>query len=583
MAEDSVHRRLAAILAADVVGYSRMMGEDEAGTLGRLKELRREMFEPKTKQYHGRIFKTAGDGALVEFKSAVDAVNCAVDIQRALAKRGDGVAAEIQLRIGVSLGDVIVEGGDLYGNGVNVAARMEGLAEAGGICISGNVHEHVRSATEFGFDDLGQQEVKNIASPVHAYRVHLGSKAQQQTDAGAPLPNKPSIAVLPFNNLSDDVEQDYFADGLAEDVITALSHLSDLLVIARNSSFAYKGKPIDIRQVGRELGVLYALEGSVRKVGDRIRVTAQLVNTQDGNHRWAERYDRTIADIFSIQDELTKEIVTSLRLQLTDGEQARMLLRATNNVDAWSHFVQGMEHFAHFNPADIQQARECYERATRADPEYSLAFAYIGWTHYIDVRMGFSASPAESQKLLEKAASRALEIDPDSPHGHGARACTLAMRNEFEAAIQEAEIAVYGNPNDAQLRMILGRLLIFASRSADGVRQVREAMRLHPLHPAYYFGVMANGLSELGQDQEAIRYLKLAIGRDANYFAGHLRLASLYGLIGRIDEAGRAAAEALRINPRFTLARASSFYSSVDPKLTARFIEGLRLAGFRAD
>ena len=316
MAEERIQRRLAAILAADLVGYSRLMEDDEAGTLNRLKELRRELFVPTTERFGGRIFKVTGDGALAEFPSAVDALNSAVSVQRALADRNARLPENqrIELRVGISLGDVIVEGDDLYGRGVNIAARMESLAEPGGICISGNVYEQVRGAVALTFDDLGEQKVKNITSPVYAYRVHLGSSGvtkpdRQQVSAPPPLSEKPSIAVLPFQNLSGDLDQEYFADGMVEDIITALSRIRWLFVIARNSSFTYKGRAVDVKQVGRELGVRYVLEGSVRKAANRVRITAQLINASTGSHIWAHHFDGGLDDIFDLQDQVTGELL----------------------------------------------------------------------------------------------------------------------------------------------------------------------------------------------------------------------------------------------------------------------------------
>ena len=331
MADERVQRRLAAILAADVVGYSRLMEQDEGGTLTRLKALRRELFDPKTKEYSGRIFKTTGDGALVEFKSAVDAVNCAAKIQRALALRNQGAPENerIALRIGISLGDVIVEGSDLYGNGVNVAARMEGLAAPGGICISGNVHEHVGQLLDVDFENIGPQSVKNIARPIQTYRVIIketdAEMEPQSSDASgvSAKMSRPAVAVLPFDNLSGDPEQEYFSDGIAEDIITALSRIRQFFVIARNTTFTYKGRAVDIQAAAEELGVRYVLEGSVRKAANRVRITAQLIDGETGNHIWAQRYDREMADIFDVQDEITNTVVTAIGPELSRAEQDR--------------------------------------------------------------------------------------------------------------------------------------------------------------------------------------------------------------------------------------------------------------------
>ena len=354
MAEARVERRLAAILAADIVGYSRLMGVDEAGTLKRVKALRAELLHPKVAAYNGRIVKTTGDGTLIEFPSAVDAVQHAVDVQREMAQRNANLPGgeRMALRMGINLGDIIIDGDDIYGDGVNVAARLEGLAEPGGICISGTVYEHVRGKLEIAFEDVGEHTLKNIARPVRVYRVRMDKAVAITAPA---LPDKPSIAVLPFQNMSGDPEQEYLADGIVEDTLTALSQVSSLFVVARNSSFAFKGKNPDVREVGRLLGVRYVLEGSVRRSGDRLRVTAQLIDATDGSHVWAERYDRQVQDIFDIQDELTKEIVTALRIQLTDGEQANIWLRSTHNVEAWGYAMRGADHIHRGTPRNSRR------------------------------------------------------------------------------------------------------------------------------------------------------------------------------------------------------------------------------------
>jgi adenylate cyclase len=398
MAEERVQRRLAAILAADVVGYSRLMEADEAGTFDRLKALRRELFEPKAKRYGGRIFKTTGDGALVEFKSAADALDAAIDIQRALAERNNVLSEEerIQLRIGISLGDVIVEGSDLYGNGVNVAARMEGLAEPGGICISANVHEHVRSGTEFSFDDLGAQEVKNIAEPVRAYTVRIGLSKPTKSAEPLPLPDKPSIAVLPFQNMSGDPEQEYFSDGIAEDIITALSRFGWFFVIARNSSFSYKGTSPDVRRIAHELGVQYVLEGSVRKAANRVRITAQLIDAISGHHIWAERYDRELDDIFAVQDEITKEIAGTVAPSFVSAEARRVERKAPEHFDAWDYAIRGNWHLWHFSPAGVAEAKQLFAKAIELDPNSSIALCGTAFALQNDVFFGRTDDPKET-------------------------------------------------------------------------------------------------------------------------------------------------------------------------------------------
>src|ERR1700732_211534 len=348
MAEERLQRRLAAIMSADVVGYSRLMGTDEAGTLSRLNALRRELIDPAIAAHSGRIVKLMGDGALVEFASPVDAVTCAIEIQRQLREHdaGGSEVDPIRFRIGINVGDIIIEGDDILGDGVNIAARIEGIAEPGGISISEDAWRQVQGKVTANFVDAGEQSLKNIARPLRIYRVELGKQsATEQAPPTVPLPDRPSIAVLPFQNMSGDPEQDHFCDGLVEDIITTLSKLAGLRVVARNSTFVYKGRSVDIREAAKQLGVRYVLEGSVRKSGNRIRITAQLIDAKDGAHLWAERYDRAIDDIFAIQDEITLVLATEMQVKLTEGEQARLRYTTTHNVEAWTYWAQGMSHY----------------------------------------------------------------------------------------------------------------------------------------------------------------------------------------------------------------------------------------------
>ncbi len=585
MSEEGVERKLTTILAADVVGYSRLMGEDEAGTLARLKSLRKELVQPKITGGRGRIVKLMGDGLLAEFPSVVEAVRCAVDIQQDMMGRETDLPDErrIRLRIGVNLGDIIVEGSDIYGDGVNVAARLEGLAEPGGICISGKVYEEVRNKLPTAFEDLGEQEVKNIREPIRVYRWTDAAvdpmPGMAGTEGALPLPDKPSIAVLPFDNMSGDPEQEYFGDGLAEDIITTLSKISSLFVIARNSSFAFKGKSIDVRSIAADLGVRYVLEGSVRKSANRLRINAQLIDASDGHHLWAERYDRELADIFDIQDEMTREIVSALRLKLSDGEQAQIWLRGTENIVAWTSAMQALELVMQGSPAENAQARQLFERALAEDAGYTLALAWIGKTHYFDIRFGFSASPEESLAKASQIGEQALRQNPNEAYAHQLVSLVRSSQGRYEDAVAEARIAVSLSPNDAYIKLGLARVLINAGHPEEGDVHMREAMRLNPFHHTYYFGVLANALEQLGRDAEAVDILQMAVAQDPDYFAGHLRLASLYGLTGRIDDAKMQAAEVLRINPRFDLSRAPSFYLTTNPDFLERFVDGLRKAG----
>jgi len=385
MAEQRVQRRLAAIMAVDVVGYSRLMREDEAGTLAQLKTLRKELLDPKVDEYGGRIVKTTGDGILVEFPSAVDAVQHAVDVQLAMERRGSDVPKDrrIEIRVGINVGDVIVEGDDLFGDGINVASRLEGIALPGCTCISSSVYEQVRHKIDIAYEDLGEQSVKNIADPVHVYRIARGG-AQPPSDAlvsSEAMFRRPAVAVLPFENLSDDPGQEYFADGLTEDVITALSLGRSFPVIARNSTFAFKGKSPAIRKVGQELGAQYVIEGSVRKSGNRVRVTAQLINAETGHHVWAERYDRDLQDIFELQDDLTSKIAATTAPELERSEHRRAAEGRPRDLGTWDRVQQGMAQLYEFSKDGNERARETFNKALAIEPNYSRAHTGLAWTH----------------------------------------------------------------------------------------------------------------------------------------------------------------------------------------------------------
>ncbi len=417
MAEERVQRRLAAILASDVVGYSRLMRADEAGTLAQLKTLRKELLDPKIAEYGGRIVKTTGDGILIEFPSAVDAVLHAVDVQQAMARRNADIAESqrMEIRMGINVGDVIVEDDDLFGDGVNVAARLEGLADPGGICISGNANEQVRDKLQAMFEDLGEQQVKNIDRPVQAYRVSLDSEgAAKATDiqsgtAPLSLPDKPSIAVLPFDNLSGDPEQEYFSDGMAEDLITDLSKISNLSVAARNSSFSFKGQMPDIKDVVEKLGVTFVLEGSVRKMGDRLRINAQLIDGADGRHIWAERYDGDMADIFEFQDDIREQIVSALQVSLTPTDKALTERKPTDSVEAYDLFLKGRANFYRHTLEDLLEAIKCFEVAIEIDPNFADAYGYLSYCHWwgwLQMLPEFDDNLDRANELAERGVAR---------------------------------------------------------------------------------------------------------------------------------------------------------------------------------
>ncbi len=583
MAGKGVERRLAAILSADVVGYSRLMEADEEATIRALSTCRQNI-EELVANHHGRVFGGAGDSVIAEFTSAVEAVRCAAEIQRYQETQGADLPEDrrMRLRVGINLGDMVVEDGNLLGDGVNVAARLEGLAEPGGLCISANIHEQVAGKLDLVFDDLGDQKIKNITRPVRVYRAcfdnPIGTSAASSSEP-LPLPDKPSVAVLPFTNMSGDPEQEFFGDGLAEDIITTLSKISSLFVIARNSSFAFKGQAKDVRDIAANLGVRYVLEGSVRQSANRLRINAQLIDAVDGHHLWAERYDRQRADIFDIQDEMMREIVTALRLKLSDGEQSQIWLRGTENVDAWLNVMQALELAMRGSRAEMAQARDLFQQAVEADPNYSFALAWVGITHWFDVRFGFSSSPAESALQVSKLAAWVLEQDSPEPYALMLVAMDRGLSGKFDEAVELLRQAVALSPNDAFLKAALSRHLVFAGYPKEGEVMVREAMRLNPFFPNYYLGILGNALEQMGRYDEAIETLRAAIVRDPRYFSAHLRLASLFALTGHLEEAKFEVTEILRLAPQYNLSRAASFYLTTDLEMQQRFIEGLRKAG----
>ena len=552
MAEERVQRRLAAILAADVVGYSRLMEADEEGTLSRLKTLRRALFDPKTKQYGGRIFKTTGDGAFVEFNSAVEAVKSAADIQQALAARNAEAPDDekILLRIGISLGDVIVEGSDLYGNGVNVASRMEGLAEPGGICVSGNVHEHMGKSLDVDFEDLGEQSVKNIDRPVRCYRVHLEPVAAPVKSASdqdkSPLPSdKPAVAVLPFENISGDPEQEYFADGLTEDIITALSLWHSFPVIARNSTFAYKGTSPDIRRVGEELGVRYVVEGSVRKAGSRVRVTAQLINAETGHHVWAERYDRDLEDIFELQDEMTLRIAAIIEPAIVNSEQKHLSSRPPKDLNAWDLCIQGYALIYGGTNEGVYRAREKFEQATELDPDYARAWTGLAYTYSREVRLRLTEDREATVEKLFETARKAVALDETDSEARTMLSRAFNLSGQSENGLAEARRAIELNPQNAGANWTLGAFLYFFGRAEEGIPWIEKALDINPLDPRNYVVKTHLAVAKIcvGDYEAAVELAREATRQRPDYIDSHVTLAAALGYLGMIDEAQQAVGE----------------------------------------
>jgi TolB-like protein len=570
-------RRLAAILAADVAGYSRLMGADEEGTLERLKALRRELLDPKIAEHKGRIVKTTGDGMLVEFASVVDAVRCAVEVQQAMPERNTAVGAEnrIELRIGINLGDVIVEGDDLYGDGVNIAARIEALADAGGVFVSYSVYDHVRDRLPFVFEDLGEQQLKNIARPVHVYRVHPTGGSAELTRPALPLPDKPSIAVLPFANMSGDPEQDYFADGMVEEIITALSRIRWLFVVARNSSFTYKGQAVDVKQVGRELGVRYVLEGSVRKAGNRVRITGQLIDAATGAHLWADRFDGSLEDVFELQDKVAASVAGVIEPALQAAETARSINRPTNDLTAYDLYLRAYA-LALSSTSQTQEALRLMEQAIVRDPHYGSALA---WAAYCCHRL-FLDGPTEDRPAYRLRgtdfAQRALEEGSDDPGALVNAAYALAYFGEDIGAMMAlVDRALALNPSYARGWQISGMLRIYAGQPEIAIEHSEVALRLSPrarVGPSRGVIGMAHLLSR--HFDEALPILLLAIQDQPSLAQPYRILAACYAHLGRLDEA-RAVVRRLRTITPVVIADAIPLRN---PEHRELLLSGLRLA-----
>jgi adenylate cyclase len=482
-----VERRLAAILAADVAGYSRLMGLDEAGTAQALRE-HRAAADPLIAQHGGRIVKTTGDGVLIEFGSVVGAVQCAIALQRLSTERNAGRSDErrMEWRIGIHLGDVLVEGDDILGDGVNIAARLEGIAEPGGICISEDAFRQVRGKIEAEFADIGEQSLKNISRPLRVFAVQIGGAVVRTPVAEPPrlpLPDKPSIAVMPFANMSADSEQEFFADGIAEDIITALSHYPSLFVIARNSSFTYKGRAVDVKQVGRELGVRYVLEGSVRKAGNRVRVTGQLIEVATGGHLWAERYDRDLTDIFAVQDEITASVSAAIFPTMERSERERAARKPTESLDAWECYYRGMWHFAKFEAVEIERARSLFQRAINLDPQFAPAVAALALTYLNEITLFRPDLRGANLPLALDHSMRAVNIDATDATGHSALARSLWMSGRHDESLAQAEIAVRCDPNSAAAHGALGGARLWGGFPHQAIEPLQTAMRLSPFDP----------------------------------------------------------------------------------------------------
>ncbi|MCG2775995.1 MAG: adenylate/guanylate cyclase domain-containing protein [Desulfobacterales bacterium] len=629
MAEKGFKRKLTAILSADVEGYSRLMGDDEEATVRTLTTYR-EVLTTLIQQHNGKVLDSPGDNLLAEFVSVVDAVQSAVAVQKEIKARNDELPENrrMQFRIGINLGDVIQEEERIYGDGVNIAARLEGLANPGGICISKTAFDQIESKLPYGYEFLGDQTVKNIAKPVGAYhvlmepRVTVAGESEKEkrspvrrmpilvvvaavlvlaVAAGIwqfyirrpsvepasvekmvyPLPDKPSIAVLPFSNLSGDPKQKYFSDGITEEIIAALGSVPKLFVIARNSTFTYKGKPVKVQQVAEELGVRYVLEGSVRKAGDKIRVTAQLVDALNGHHLWAERYDRNLKDIFAVQDEITKKIITAMQVKLTEGEEVRVAAKGTNNLEAYLKYLQANELINRLNSDSNALGKQFAEEAIALDPEYASAYFILSGAHVMDVWLGTSKSPKQSIGKAMKLSQKAIVLDDTFAEAHGFLGFLYSMTMQHDKALAQGEKAVALNPNSAECHYRLGKILTFAGRWEESIPEYERAIRLNPIPPNKYIFSLGLAYGWTGQYEEAITWCEKAIRQKPNSLIAQMFMTVVYSLSGRNEEARIQAAEVLRIQPKFSLEKQkkkSTYKKKADRE---QFIGALRKAGLK--
>ncbi|MDH3880595.1 MAG: adenylate/guanylate cyclase domain-containing protein [Desulfobacteraceae bacterium] len=624
MADEGFKRKLTAILSADVEGYSRLMGEDEEATVRTLTAYR-EVLTTLIQQHNGKVLDSPGDNLLAEFVSVVDAVQCAVAVQKEIKTRNDELPENrrMQFRIGINLGDVIQEEGRIYGDGVNIAARLEGLAEPGGICISKTAFDHIESKLPYGYDYIGDQTVKNIAKPVGAYRVLMdprvtvsGKPVDEKPTAirrmsvlvGAaavlvlaiavgtwqfyvrrpsvepasvekmayPLPDKASIVVLPFANMSDDPKQEYFSDGITEIIIAALSNVKNMFVIGPNSAFTYKGKTVKVKQVAEELGVHYVLEGSVQKTEDRIRITVQLIDAVAGKHMWAERYDRDLSNLFALQDEITLKIITALRVKLTEGEQIAL---DTDNLDAYLKYLQARKQSEKKTKEGNALAQKLTEEAIALDPEYATGYLNLAATHLMDIIYGLSESPKQSVQTAEELVQKAISLSGKNADARIYLARIYLVKRQYDKAIAEGKRAVEMAPNSAFAHAALASTLRYVGRPEEAITLYKKAIRLSPISDSWYYGGLGHCYCMLGRYEEAISALKKTISLSPESPGFHTLLAAIYILAGREKDARAEIAKAMEIDPKYSLERWRTVSYYKDPSYWNRIINAMRNAG----
>ncbi len=632
MTNESFKRKLTAILSADVEGYSRLMGEDEDATIRTLTTYR-ELMSTIIQKHRGRVVDSPGDNMLAEFGSVVEAVRGAVEIQEELRVRNAELPdnRRMEFRIGINLGDVVEEGERIYGDGVNITARVEGLAEGGGICISGTVYDSIKNKLSLGYESLGEHTVKNIKDPVRVYRMRVGPDAAtlgvskkkklavkrwqwaalvaivvlilgtvavwnfyfrlpsiepaSVEKMAYPLPDKPSIAVLPFDNLSGDTEQDYLADGISDNIRTALSYIPEMFVIARNSSFTYKGKPVKIQQVSEELGVRYVLEGSVLKSGEKIRITAQLIDALTGGHMWSGRYDRDLKDLFNLLDEITQAITVALQMKLTHGEQARMWYRSTRNLEAWGYAVKGLGIFYYYTKGAMAKSRGLFEQALEIDPEYAHALTMLAWTHFIDTRYGYTDSRDKSLKRAIELAKKAVALNDKDPLVHSLWQHIHLLQKQHEKAVEEGRKAISLGPNDGEVHILFGEVLYRSGMFEESVKMCEKSIRLHPHTPIYYFGHTMTAYYWVGRYEESLAMAELLIdkGRKTGVRIyerwGYWGSARAKIRLGRLNEAREDVAKFLEIVPGHNL-DLDRRYTLYKPEIIEQEHDDMRKAGF---
>jgi adenylate cyclase len=634
MATQEVKRKLTAILSADVKSYSRLMGKDEAGTIQTLNTYK-EAMAGLVQHHHGRVVDAPGDNVLAEFASVVDAVQCAVEIQKELKARNDKLPLNrrMEFRIGINLGDVVEEENKIFGDGVNIAARMQGLADGGGLCISGTVYEHIKNKLTLRYEYLGKQRVKNIVGPVKVYRVMiepetLGSVVSRWKRAGLnywkrinpvfkvlialvaaanvvwqfypylrpfrpsvedlskekmalSLPDKPSIAVLPFVNMSGDPKQEFFSDGITEDIITALSKVPMLFVIARNSTFTYKGKAVNVKQISEELGVQYVLEGSVQRSDNRVRITAQLIDALTGHHIWAERYDRDLKDLFALQDEVTSNILTAMQVKITEGEQALHRDKGIRNLNCYLKLLEGRNYSDRLDIEGNNLARRMAGEVLLMCPESSSAYYLLAYTHMMNYWFGSPKSPRESLDKAVKLAQKAIALDDAYAQAHGLLSVLYSDKREYEKALAEGQRAVALDPNGADVHAYYAMSLNYAGRPEEAIPLFQKAIRLNPLAPSTYFQTLGHALRITGRFEEAVSAYKKALQRAPNSITAHIALVATYSMMGREKEARAEAAEVLRINPKFTMDDYVKALPYKDQSVVDRYVDACRKAGLK--